>query len=352
MIVKNEAHVIERALDSALGICDAFVILDTGSTDKTHGVALDWADKHEARMTIGCTKWSGFGAARSEVLQMSRERYPLAYSVMLDADDVLSGAIDVEQLTADAYSIPVEYGDLRFRRVQVFANDRDWSYAGVLHEFPACVGPCTILSLDLLTYRCVGGGARHTNPNKYRDDALLLENALAKEPDESRRRRYQFYLGQSYRDAGMPLMAKQAYLARADMGGFAEEVYLSLFEAARAADRCAHADVIPLYRRANNYRPQRAEAACACAAYALAVGDLDVAWQAAKTAAACPWPSADVLFVDASVYYWRARDVLARVARARGDKALAKELWAELLAGPSVPGDQRAGMQLEHDTVL
>src|SRR5216684_6417673 len=35
MIVKNEAHVIARCLASVRGVIDAWVIVDTGSTDKT-----------------------------------------------------------------------------------------------------------------------------------------------------------------------------------------------------------------------------------------------------------------------------------------------------------------------------
>ncbi|MBV9108132.1 MAG: glycosyl transferase family 2, partial [Gemmatimonadetes bacterium] len=35
MIVRNEAHVIRRALESARPLVDAWVICDTGSTDGT-----------------------------------------------------------------------------------------------------------------------------------------------------------------------------------------------------------------------------------------------------------------------------------------------------------------------------
>ncbi|WP_246693908.1 glycosyltransferase [Methylobacterium sp. WL18] len=38
MIVKNEAHVIRRCLDSVRPIIDHWVIVDTGSTDGTQDV--------------------------------------------------------------------------------------------------------------------------------------------------------------------------------------------------------------------------------------------------------------------------------------------------------------------------
>ena len=41
MIVKNEEHVIERALRSVLPHVDTWVIIDTGSTDRTKELILN-----------------------------------------------------------------------------------------------------------------------------------------------------------------------------------------------------------------------------------------------------------------------------------------------------------------------
>ena len=42
MIVKNEAHVIRRCLDSVRPIVDSWVIVDTGSSDGTQEIVRNW----------------------------------------------------------------------------------------------------------------------------------------------------------------------------------------------------------------------------------------------------------------------------------------------------------------------
>ena len=42
MIVKNEAHVILRCLDSVRPLVDYVLIEDTGSTDGTQQIVMDW----------------------------------------------------------------------------------------------------------------------------------------------------------------------------------------------------------------------------------------------------------------------------------------------------------------------
>ena len=45
MIVKNEEAVLGRCLDSAAGLVDEIVVVDTGSTDATREIATRYADR-------------------------------------------------------------------------------------------------------------------------------------------------------------------------------------------------------------------------------------------------------------------------------------------------------------------
>ena len=45
MIVKNEEDVLERCLESAAGLVDEIIIVDTGSTDRTRKIAARFTDK-------------------------------------------------------------------------------------------------------------------------------------------------------------------------------------------------------------------------------------------------------------------------------------------------------------------
>lgn len=82
MIVKNEEDVLERCLESAAGVVDEIVIVDTGSTDRTREIAARFTDK------LFSFPWrDDFAAARNE----SFSHASMDYCLWLDADDVLLG---------------------------------------------------------------------------------------------------------------------------------------------------------------------------------------------------------------------------------------------------------------------
>src|SRR3954469_25950254 len=85
MIVKNEAHVIRRCLDSVLPHIGHWVIVDTGSTDGTQQVVREHmrsvsGELHER-------PWRDFGSNRSEAIALTRGAAD--YVLVMDADHVL-----------------------------------------------------------------------------------------------------------------------------------------------------------------------------------------------------------------------------------------------------------------------
>ncbi|MGG0262779.1 glycosyltransferase family 2 protein [Bacillus mycoides] len=80
MIVKNEAHTLDRCLQSIKGIPDEIIIIDTGSTDGTKEIARKWTPH------IYDFKWiCDFSAARNEAFRHAK----MEYIFWLDADDIL-----------------------------------------------------------------------------------------------------------------------------------------------------------------------------------------------------------------------------------------------------------------------
>ena len=80
MIVKNEEKVLGRCLESAAGLVDEMVIVDTASTDATRAVALSYTDR------VYDFPWrDDFAAARNFAFSKGR----MEYLLWLDADDVL-----------------------------------------------------------------------------------------------------------------------------------------------------------------------------------------------------------------------------------------------------------------------
>ncbi|WP_349305819.1 glycosyltransferase family 2 protein [Bacillus sp. FJAT-49711] len=80
MIVKNEENTLGRCLETIKDLVEEIIIVDTGSTDKTKEVAMQFTDK------IFDFDWiDDFAAARNYSFQFASQEY----TMWLDADDIL-----------------------------------------------------------------------------------------------------------------------------------------------------------------------------------------------------------------------------------------------------------------------
>lgn len=179
-------------------------------------------------------------------------------------------------------------------------------------------------------------------------DADLLAQALLAEPGNSR---YQFYLAQSLRDAGQLEAALGAYLRRADMGGFAEEQWFALYQAAILSERLQQpgAEVCERYLDAFEARPQRAESLVELARFERQRGHWARAYLYAARAWRTPLPAADILFVDSDAYAWRAADELSIAAYWCGHYIESRQLCQALLASTATPALQKPRIQANLD---
>jgi hypothetical protein len=337
MIVKNEAHVLERCLASVRPHVDHWTVVDTGSTDGTQALA--------ARVMAGLPgavherPWRNFGHNRTESLQLAAPHTD--YLFVVDADDVIEAkpGVRLPRLSADAYRLRVLDVGFEYERVHLMRSALHWRYVGVLHEYPACDLPDpSTATLRELTYRRVHDGARWRDPEKYRKDALLLEQGLREEPENAR---YAFYLAQSWRDAREPERALEWYERRATMGGWDEEVWNALLEAAKLREQLGapHAEVLAAYLRAHEARARRAEALCHLARYSRGRAEYASAFVFASAAVQVPRPD-DVLFVDESVYAWRALDEYAIAAYWVGRRRESADANRRLLASGNLPAGE------------
>jgi len=256
MIVKNEAHVIERCLASVRPWIDCWVIVDTGSTDGTQELIRKALNDIPGEVVERL--WVNFSVNRTEALHLAGTRAD--YVLIIDADEVLEAdeGFSMPALTEDSYQLQSFYSGCEYARNQLIRAALPWRYEGVVHEYLTCEQAETSALLAGLRILVFHEGARSLDPLTYYRDALLLEQALRTDPENKRN---VFYLAQSYRDAGEIKSALQHYRRRASMGGWADEVWFSLYQIARLTETSGTepAAAPGQYLAAFQYQPERAE---------------------------------------------------------------------------------------------
>lgn len=344
MIVRDESANIARCLRSVKAHINAWCIVDTGSVDDT--MKQVWAELEPPGM-LGNHPWRDFAYNRTQAMELAKKELELTqydYLLFLDADDWLEFPADFQWpiLSADCYALPIRYGHVSYRRPMLIRASLPWRWEGVLHEY--LTGPENIQHADLAAPTLVIGGKNKDRAHYARDAGILTKALTDPNLTEHLKQRYTFYLAQSWRDAGEPATAMNAYQARAAMGGWPEEVYVSLLEAARCRTRCEAPDddlIIANFLRAWNIRPQRAEALGELALWSRNRGMNHLGYLFAQHAVDIPLP-ADALFVEPDWYRWRARDELAVNAYWTGRYAESRRLCEGLLIDRHLPEAQQA----------
>ena len=336
MIVRDEAHVIERCLASVRPLITRWCIVDTGSTDDTPARIESALADLPGALHRRC--WVDFGHNRSEALGLAVGLGD--FLLLIDADETLEiddGFRLPDNAEVQAWLIRQRINDSEFEYhlPKLLRADHPWHFEGVVHEFLASEQPFRRETLRGLVQVGHYDSARNRGGKKFTQDIELLERALIEQPDHAR---YRFYLAQSLRDAGRLHEAIEAYRKRAGMGGWEEEVFYSLWQVARLLERSGadRPQVIDAYLAAWQARPVRIEPLIDLARMHRQAGRHDVARLFAERAAAASRPD-DILFVDASAYRWRAVDELAMATYATGERERAEALWQQLLDAGALP---------------
>ncbi len=272
------------------------------------------------------------------------------YALIIDADDQLEldDGFDPKAFKAsmdqDLYDVEVSHGNMRHIRPQLFRNDLPFSFKGVVHEYlEAPPGDLARGRTTGFRVKISGGGARSRNTRKFEDDAALLERALSTESDPFLISRYTFYLAQSYRDCGDKERALENYLKRAELGYWAEEIYVSLLEAGNmmAALGRPFDEVIATYLRASDLVPTRAEALHAASHYCRDHGKNAEGYEYARRGIDLPQP-AGALFAQPWVYDYGLLDEFAVNAYWAGAYRECLDASLRLLASDKLPQSMHA----------
>ena len=240
MIVKNESHIIVKTLENLCSYIefDAYFISDTGSTDNTMDLIRGFFKERGVPGHIEQVEWRDFGFNRTLSLQMAFNKTD--YLFIFDADDSIHGDFRMPRdLTHDAYQLKLGQSFV-YLRTLIVNNRKRWRFVGVLHEYIACVDKeesSTAIQGDYYV-ESGRGGSRNKDPNKYINDAAVLERGFHEEMgnganggggDRALAERYSFYCAQSWMDAGPAYIDKaiEWYLRVLGQNNWAQEKYYS-----------------------------------------------------------------------------------------------------------------------------
>lgn len=307
MIVKDEAHCLERCLRSVKPFIHAAVIVDTGSTDGTPELISDpWLCG--IQHCVQPCPWVNFAWNRTESYRLAQSSVEPGhgnnYVLLMDADEELIAepGFTLGDVTAPVVGMwhRTPNGGL-YVRPQLLNTRYDFRWEGVVHEELICeqIGEGEGQILKGAFIQDHFDSARNHDPDKAYKDALLL----LQQPKTPRN---VFYLAQSWRDAGYPENALYHYRLRSTMGGFEEEVWYSLFMVGALQEQLFFTpeEVKAAYNAAYNYRRGRAEPMRALTDYLAAIGDTEQAAICQEIANQIPITS-DTLYVDPSAYVSR-----------------------------------------------
>lgn len=343
MIVKNEAHIVRRVVESALPHISRWCIVDTGSTDGTQdalrealaGVPGELHDR----------PWVNFAHNRTEALALARRSArPGEAALLLDADDVLevepgSGGVP-EDADALCFEVCLAGGTI-LRRPGALSLRRPWEWRGALHEAVHHEQDVVMRDLPGWRIRSLSDSARNAEgTKKFLRDALVLERELLDHPNDPR---HVFYLAQCYRDGGRHDRALEEYERRSRMAHFEEEAWYAAFQV--GSMRAALGDVngaLTAYLLAADRRPSRAEPLTAAAALCRREKRWASARVFARAAMEIGVPAGDVLFIDVPAHTWRPMDEYGIACSWLGDNKTAVVTFERMLSQFSLPEADRA----------
>jgi len=345
MIVRDEAHVIRRCLDSVVPYVDHAIICDTGSIDNTCIVARAYLKDHDIAGSVLHHPWENFGHNKTLSLQAAAQT-GCDYTLFIDADETLivNDPLVFSTLTHDAYRVMMQFPGISYPRVNLMRSRLNWRYVGRIHEYPTCTPPVTEYLLDPAKIHMWtdGQGARGRSGNKLEKDLGIMQGWAHDEPDNPRA---WFYLAQGYETCQRFSEAIAAYTKRTSLGDYVEEVWYSHYRMAKICDHLQNWPAAQLhYLDAYTCQPHRGEPL-----YWLAIGhhnrQQDHAALLYLEALSTLDKPVGALFVEDAVYDYLRWIVYCAALYNTGERDDAQHLAVKVLANGKVPPDQRAVLE-------
>lgn len=242
MIVKNEAHVIRRCLDSLRmeSWIDYCCIVDTGSTDGTQQIISDYLNEMGIDGEVLEYPFTDFADCRNYAL--ANIEYKVDFVFWIDADEQLqfSKNFDFAKFKRSIANLDFVYftclnNGFQFVNNHLFSTQLNWEWHGLVHEYlrvrdvrnSSWIKFDTIKDCSII-YNEDGASWKDKEGKAKRHIELLLEQHRL----EPQNPRWSFYLGQTYRAINNPESIRESikwYEYRVDSyeSGASAEAYVA-----------------------------------------------------------------------------------------------------------------------------
>jgi len=344
MIVRNEETVIGRSITSVRCLIDTWVIVDTGSTDRTIEVVNE-AMRGLSGILVSAP-WEGFASSRNRALSIARSI--AEYVIFLDADDY-AFSCDPERFrstlaTRNIWSVWAYDGWIRHAKTFAISSAANARWVGDVHEY-LVAEPTDVVSAEILpgvAIRYTHQGARSRDPATFSRDFSALRRTSTTNPEVNEPRRI-FYLARTLHLHNEFIAAECHYssLVKNEQAP-PEMAWLCAFEACRIREYLGQQKKVSAlqYAQLITQRSSRAEPSIELVRLLRESGRFDEALALAEYCATLTVPE-DQLFVDISCYRWRAWDEIATVSLLIGNVPAAIENGIKALLLPGVPSGDR-----------
>ncbi len=331
IMIKNEEKRIEISFDSVKELCDTFIVLDTGSTDRTIEICRDYCKRNNIRLFLKEEPFVNFCVSRNVLLDYSDEvlinkdgKADKRYLILLDCNDELKSQKELAQFV-QTHNGPQTGFHLKqnwwtgnsldsYFNIRMVISHNGWRYNGVVHEYIAKINKTSdqhdIIRLDNIILYQDRTVDDDKSQKRFARDKDLLYHEHIRDPTEPRTL---FYLAQTCSCLGQLSEAYQYYMLRTKLTGFVEEVYHAYARMAEIAQTLGHPweESLVLFLKAYAHS-QRVEPLLKIADYYLHKNDFTndkpdyfIAYSYLNLACGLIYPHNQILFIDRNAYDYK-----------------------------------------------
>lgn len=350
IMVKNENRTIARVLNSVKDEVQGIVICDTGSDDGTQDTVHDYFQALENAgralpYDVVSFKWEDdFALNRNLCMDHAKQVFPENdYVLTIDADEVLR-VNDPEwrrKIPYDRNLIRYE-GNLHHPLPRLFSAKHRFRYICVIHEVVDHLSNTTSGEFHGISVVNYADGHSSGEDVRQSRNVRLLEKGLKRGKSDPCYARYVFYMAQAFFEMQDFRNSSLWYQHRVGLGGYAEEIYFSIYRMALSQVRLGGlpTNVSGIFLQAYEFRPWRAEALYSLAELHKNHRNYKNCQMFAERAI-MPIPKSDQLFVRPSVYHWEAYDMAGYCSYYLKEYTTARTYWRKALAGVSPLNKQK-----------